>query len=602
MKFRLFGRKEEIARKEESLSAEIETAQPRRSPALRLNRRLGVAVLAFCCLYAAICSKLVYYGERSDALEAVKAPPAAESAARPDIVDRNGMLLATDIKTWSLFAEPRRIIDIGETVDMLSKVLPDMDKREITARLEKRNGFAWIQRGLSARQKEEVLSFGIPGLGFQAETRRFYPGGSVASHILGFVNIDNQGIAGMEKYIDQAGLSALRNVGLNAPSALEPVKLSIDMRVQTIVHDEVAAAMQRYQAEAAGAVVLNVKTGEVMAMVSMPDFDPNRPIDALKKDRLNRMTAGTFEMGSSIKSFTTAMALDSGKFGLESKVDASKPLRFGSQLIKDFHGKYRPLTIEEVFRFSSNIGSGREADAIGIAGHRAFLKKLGLLTRMHTELPEVADPYEPRVWKKVNSATIAFGHGFATTPMQTAAGVAALMNGGILLNPTFLPRTIEQAEAGGVPVVKPETVRDMRYLYKLNADIGSGRRGTVDGYRVGGKTGTAEKVINGRYSKTQNFNSFVAVFPMDNPAYVVLTIVDDPHPAPPESPGTVAAYNAAPLAANIIRRSATFLGVMPDFIAQNTPIQVANMMPDRDKPLSGKGAVAQSLEKGRQSE
>lgn len=543
-----------------------------------LKSRLGFVALIFCCLYGAVCAKLIYYGRQGGDMLAVKAPPARASAARPDIVDRNGMLLATDIKTWSLFAEPRRIIDIDETVDMLSRLLPKMDSDEITARLAKRNGFAWIARGLSARQKEEVMALGIPGLGFQAETRRFYPGGAVASHILGFVNVDNQGIAGMEKYIDQSGLSALRASGLAGREALQPVRLALDMRVQTIVHDEVAQTMEKYSAEAAGAVVLNIKTGEVMAMVSMPDFDPNKPIDALKKDRLNRMTAGTFEMGSGIKSFTTAMALDSGKFGLESKVDASKPLRFGGQQIKDFHGKYRPLTIEEVFRFSSNIGSAKEADAVGIAGHKAFLTKLGLLTRMQTQLPEVADPYQPRVWKKVNSATISFGHGFATTPMQTALGVAALLNGGALMQPSFLPRAETEARRQAAAVIKPETVRDMRYLYKRNADIGTGRRGAVDGYRVGGKTGTAEKVINGRYSKGLNFNSFIAAFPMDDPSYVVLTIVDAPQRAPGEYSAT-AAFNAAPLAANIIRRSATFLGVLPDFIAQNTPLQVADMMP-----------------------
>jgi len=572
MKLR-FGRKRQEA-------AGAAAARPKLPAGLRsgLMSRLGFLIFAFCALYAVICGRLMFYSHEGGDYATARPPQMAHSTARPDIIDRNGLLLATDIKTWSLFAEPRRIIDIHETVNMLSKPLPDLDEQAIAARLEKRNGFAWIARGLSARQKEEVMALGIPGLGFQPETRRFYPGGSVAAHILGFVNVDNQGIAGMEKYIDESGLLALRKTGLAAADALEPVRLSLDLRVQTIVHDEVAAAMQRYQAEAAGAIVLNVKTGEVMAMVSMPDFDPNQPAEALKKDRLNRMTAGTFEMGSSIKSFTTAMALDSGKFGLDSKVDASKPLRFGGQMIKDFHGKYRPLTVEEVFRFSSNIGSGKEAEAIGIAGHKEFLTRLGLLTRMKTELPEVAEPYQPRVWKKVNSATISFGHGFATTPAQTAAGVAALMNGGILMEPTFLPRSVEVAEAHFKPVIKPETVRDMRYLYKRNADIGTGRRGAVDGYRVGGKTGTAEKVINGRYSKGQNFNSFVAVFPMDDPAYVVLTIVDDPKPAPGEH-STVAAMNSAPLAANIIRRSASFLGILPDFAAQVRPLQVADMMP-----------------------
>jgi len=530
----------------------------------RIRWRLVIIIACFFSLYTVIGIRLAQYGQQGGQLEEARGPVQANMAARPDIVDRNGQLLATDIKTYSLFAEPRRIIDANETIELLSTVLPDLDRDETWRKLERKTGFAWIQRGLTPRQRAEIMTLGIPGIGFRTETRRFYPGGAVASHILGLVNIDNQGTAGMEKYIDQAGLSDLRAVGLAMPASLEPVALSIDVRVQAIVRDELEKAMQRYKALAAGSVVLNVKTGEVLAMVSLPDFDPDNPFDALKSDRLNRMTAGTFEMGSVIKSFTTAMALDSGLFRLDTMIDASKPLRFGYQTISDFHGKYRPLTLWEVFVYSSNIGSGKEADALGIARHRAFLKRLGLLDRMTTQLPEVARPVEPRQWRKVHSMTIAFGHGMMTTPLQTAVGVAALMNGGLLIEPTFLRRDEAQAMLHADRVIKAETSRDMRYLYKLNADIGSGRRAAVKGYRVGGKTGTAEKVVNGRYVKDKRFNTFVAAFPMNDPAYIVLTIIDEPQPEEGMFSAT-AGLNAAPVVANIIRRSANFLGVVPDF-------------------------------------
>ena len=257
----------------------------------------------------------------------------------------------------------------------------------------------------------------------------------------------------MEKYIDSQGLSDLQASGLAVASDLQPVRLSIDLRVQHIVRDEIVTAMDRYHAIAAGAVVLNVKTGEVVAMASVPDFDPNNPFNAQDKDRLNRMSAGLYEMGSTFKSFTTAMALDSGKVTMESKFDASRPITIGHQTIRDFHGKGRVLTVPEVFIYSSNIGSAREADVVGIEGHREFLHRVGLLDRMQTELPEVAQPTEPKVWKKVNSITIAFGHGVSTTPLQTAVAAAALMNGGYLIQPTFLPRSQEEAmavrQAGG---------------------------------------------------------------------------------------------------------------------------------------------------------
>ncbi|AQS42012.1 MAG: Penicillin binding protein [Candidatus Tokpelaia hoelldobleri] len=565
----LFRRK-----KAANLSPLRQECKKHEAAARRTRRRLVLMSLCFCSLYVVIFGRLVHYGQESGDIAQNSGPEIINMAARPDIIDRNGLLLATDIKTDSLYAEPRRIFDVDETIERLSLVLPELDWDTTYRRLKTDKGFVWLERGLTPQQRAGIEALGLPGIGFRKETRRFYPGGETASHILGLVNIDNTGIAGMEKYIDNAGLIDLREAGLADPAALEPVQLSIDIRVQAIVRDELSQAMQRYSAIAAGAVVLNAKTGEVVAMVSVPDFNPNNPVQALEKDRLNRMSAGAYEMGSTIKSFTTAMALDSGLFKLNTPVDASKPLKFGSQTVHDFHGKYRPLTVAEVFRFSSNIGSAKEAEAVGIPGHRAFLKRLGLLDRMKTELPEVAHPLEPRRWKKVNSATIAFGHGVAMTPLQTAVGAAALMNGGKLLAPTFLKRDAVQAQEAATQVIKPQTSRDMRYLYKLNADIGSGRRATVAGYRVGGKTGTAEKLVNGRYANDVRFNAFLAAFPMDNPAYIVLTIIDEPKPEEGKLSAT-AGLNAAPMTANIIRRSATFLGIAPDFDKEKAPVLAA---------------------------
>ncbi|WP_439272072.1 peptidoglycan D,D-transpeptidase FtsI family protein [Pseudochrobactrum sp. HB0163] len=556
------------------LNNNVAFAGNRKKHGNRARNRLLMAMTCFMGIYAVIGGRLIYYGLQGGDDEGYRAAAASTLASRPDIVDRNGEVLATDIKTASLYAEPRKIADPDETLELLATVLPNLDWESTYRKLKSGAGFVWIQRGLTPRQQSQIMALGVPGIGFRTEKSRFYPGGPTASHILGLVNIDNQGIAGMEKYIDSQGLSDLRQAGLAQPENLEPFRLSIDLRVQHIMRDELVQAIAKYRAIAAGAVVLNAKTGEVVAMASVPDFDPNNPYNALEKDRLNRMSAGTYEMGSTIKSFTTAMALDSGKFNLDSKFDATRPITIGRQTIRDFHGKARWLTLAEVFIYSSNIGSGKEADAVGIEGHRAFLKRLGLLNRMHTELPEVARPVEPRVWKKVHSITISFGHGMMTTPLQTAVAAAALMNGGKLIPPTFLPRTEAQANAIATQVLKPKTSDDMRYLYRLNAEIGSGRRAEVKGYRVGGKTGTAEKVINGRYSKDVRFNAFLAAFPMDDPTYIVLTIIDEPKPEEGKFSAT-AGLNAAPMVANIIRRSASFLGVQPDFAKDAPPILAA---------------------------
>jgi cell division protein FtsI (penicillin-binding protein 3) len=298
-------------------------------------------------------------------------------------------------------------------------------------------------------------------------------------------------------------------------------------------------------------------------MASVPDYDPNNPAAGAKDGWMNRMSNGTFEMGSTFKSFTTAMALDSGKVKITDSFDARAPIRIGGFTIKDFHGKHRILTVPEIFQYSSNIGTAKEADVVGIAGHKEFLTRLGLLTRMDTELPEVKTPTQPREWKKINSITISFGHGVSTTPLQTAVAGAALINGGKLFNPTFLPRTQEEADEIAKVVIHPQTVENMRYLFKLNANDGSGRRSLVPGFNVGGKTGTANKVVGGRYSNTQNFNAFLSGFPIDDPKYVVLTFIDAPQTG--EGGGRTAGSNAAPMVGEIIRRSAALLGVKPIF-------------------------------------
>jgi cell division protein FtsI (penicillin-binding protein 3) len=527
----------------------------------RTRTRVVMTMAVFLGIYATIAGRLVWLGFQDPDSSG---PPASRvTASRPDIVDRNGEVLATDIKTASLYAEPRHIVDADEAIEKLSTVLPEIDYEQTYHKLKSGAGFVWLQRQLTPRQQAEILQLGIPGIGFRTEKRRFYPAGSTAAYIVGLTNIDNQGISGMEKYIDQQGLADLQQSGLADPKDLAPVRLSMDLRVQHVVHDEIAAGLERFHAIAAGGVVFNIKTGEVVAMASVPDFDPNNPYNAQDKDRLNRMSAGLYEMGSTFKSFTTAMALDDGDATLNSRFDASRPLKIGRQTIHDFHGKGRVLTLPEVFIYSSNIGSAREALAVGIDGHREFLHRLGILERMKTELPEVARPTEPKVWKQVNSITIAFGHGVSTTPLQTAVGCAALMNG-FLMQPTFLKRTEQEAMETATRVVKDSTVSAMRYVYTLNAEKGSGRNARVPGYRVGGKTGTAEKVVNGRYSKTKNFNAFVAAFPMDDPQYIVLTIADEPKPEKPGM-GATAASNAGIMAHNIIARSAAMLGVKPDF-------------------------------------
>lgn len=526
--------------------------------------RVGLLIFGFLAVYGVIGGRLVEYAMKDPEVVSSILPPDRLMASRPDILDRNGEVLATDIRTVSLFAEPNKIVDPDEAVEKLATVLPDLDVKGTYKKLAtKTSHFAWLRRQLTPKQQSQILALGIPGIGFRPEKRRFYPGGVTAAHILGYVNIDNRGVAGMEKYIDDQGLADLASVGMTSDQPLEPVRLSIDVRVQNIVRDVVANAVVNYEAKGAGAVILDIHTGEVLAMASAPDFDPNNPLEGAKEGWLNRMSNGTFEMGSTFKTFSMALALDTGKVSLKDSFDATQSLRIGGFTIHDFHGQRRWLTVPEIFEYSSNIGTAKMIDLVGMETQKDYLTKFGLLTKMQTELPEVKAPSQPKVWKKINSITISFGHGVATTPLQTAVAGAALVNGGKLIEPTFLPRTAEQANETAQVVVKKSTSDDIRYLFKLNGIKGSGRNADVPGFNVGGKTGTADKVVNGRYASNLNFNAFLAAFPIEDPKYVVLTFCDEPHNG--EKGQNIAAYTAAPMVKNIIARAAPILGVEPKF-------------------------------------
>ncbi len=522
--------------------------------------RIRLAMLGFLAMYGLIAAQMVRYGLNPDKEETEKHVAFAEgSSRRPDILDRNGRVLATDVRRPSLFAEPNRIIDADEATELLTATLPDLDYREVRDRLGSKKGFVWLKREISKDQQRDIHRLGIPGIGFREEAKRVYPNGPIVSHVLGHVNIDNQGIAGIEKFLDSSG----KNTN-------GPLVTSIDLRVQHALRDELLKANAKFKAIATAGMIMDVNTGEIVAMVSVPDYDPNHPGAMASKDRndprINRLTTGVFEMGSTFKALTSAMALDSGRVTLNSAFDARFNLTIGRHTIHDFHAQRRVLTVPEIFKYSSNIGTARMALSLGTEYHRAFLKKMGLLDRLTTELPESARPlFPPGRWAEISTATISFGHGIAVAPLQGVSAVAALVNGGRLIPPTFLKRSAEDAQKLAVQVIKPETSENMRFLMRYNAEQGSGRSADVDGYYTGGKTGTAEKVIGGRYSKTKNLNFFVSVFPADKPRYVSLVLIDEPQGIQETHFLNTSGFNAAPTMANVIRRSAPLLGLEPRF-------------------------------------
>ena len=532
----------------------------------KAKARLGLAIVAFAVVYGVIAARLVMFAEQSDGHGTRRSVTQdAVATARPDILDRNGQILATDVKTPSLFAEPRKLIDVDEAEELLTAVLPDLDASEVRDRLSSKRGFVWLKREITAKQQQEIHRLGIPGVGFLTENKRVYPNGPIVSHEIGHVNIDNQGIAGIEKWLDGQGLAALHMAGLATDRLEKPVELALDLRVQFALRGELIAARQKFKAKAASGVVLNVNTGEIVALVSEPDYDPNNPHEANDPTRINRLTTGVFEMGSSFKVLTVAMALDSGKATLSSMFDASHPLQYGRFAIHDYEPMHRALSVPEIFTYSSNIGAARMALAVGVNGHQAFLKKMGQLDRLRTELPESAEPIVPKHWGELNSVTIAFGHGLSVAPLQAVMGIAATLNGGFLIPPTFLKRSENEAQILAKQVLKPETSREIRYLMRLNAEKGTATKANVSGYYIGGKTGTAEKVVNGHYSKHKLLTDFMAVLPADKPTYLMMIMLDEPQPTPETHGFATAGWNAAPTAAKVIARIAPLLDIEPRF-------------------------------------
>ena len=527
--------------------------------------RTRLVALAFTLVFAVIIGRLVIFGLTPDAPESIRSAASDQvAAARPDILDRQGEILATDIKVMSIFAEPRRLIDKDEAVELLTAALPDVNAAELRRKLGTRKGFVWVKRAVSAREQAEVFHLGLPGVGFLPENKRVYPNGPIAAHVLGFANLDGVGISGLEKYVDSQGLSDLNGMGFRlAATDLKPLTTSLDLRATYAVRDELAKGVDKFHAKAGAAAILDVNTGEIVAMASLPDFDPNQPADALDPNKINRLSVGVYEMGSTFKAISIAMALETNKVTLRTQVDARESLRYGRFTIHDFHGEHRMLTVPEVFVHSSNIGTARMAMMVGVPGHQAFLRRMGQLTRLRTELPESAEPLVPKRWSELNTITIAFGQGLNVAPLQALMAVGGLVNGGQLITPTFLKRSEEDARRDAPRVVRPEVSESIRYLMRLNAEVGSARNANIPGYFIGGKTGTADKLVHGHYDHDKVFTTFMALLPADKPRYLFLVLMDEPQAVPGTYGYHTAAWNSGEVTGKIIERVTPLLGIAP---------------------------------------
>jgi cell division protein FtsI (penicillin-binding protein 3) len=522
------------------------------------HTRLMMAMLLFAAAVTVVIGRLAMLALFAGPADA--AVRAATLAGRGDIVDRNGSPLARTIDAWTIAVHPRKLI--GDPMDIASRLaalMPDRgDQAWFYGQLTKDVSFTYLQRRASPSLVEQVNAIGEPALVFARETQRLYPQSNMAAHALGFLSTDGHGMSGMERVLDERLT--------NPATAGKPVALSIDTRVQAAMESELGRAQTAYMARSSAGVVLDVATGEVIAMVSLPTFNPNRVGMSGVEELRNATTQSVYELGSTFKPIAMATAIDTGvETSMARRFDATAPIKVGGFQIHDDRGheQKRWLNIPETLIYSSNIATARIADAVGAQRMQAMFRKLGFDTKPDIELREKGRPLWPTYWARTTVMTTAYGHGIAVTPLHLASAYAALVNGGV-----WRPATLLKVPAGQAPVgrrvLKQSTSDRMRQLLRLIVLEGTGKRGEAPGYRVGGKTGTAEVAQAGGYAKNANVSTFAAAFPMDAPRYVVIVMMDSPKRVQENSFQTTAAYTAAPVVSRVISRTGAMLGVMPD--------------------------------------
>lgn len=480
--------------------------------------------------------------------------PVSDNAAvqayqeRSDIVDRNGVLLATTLQVASLYADPTLIDNKPFVARELAQILKIDDPLD---KLEKKGRFIWIKRGLTPQEQYQVNALGQPGLGFKHETRRFYPQGNLTAHLVGFTNIDGKGLEGIERYYDDY----LSKGG-------DPLVLNVDIRVQHALHKSLMDKMRAFKAKAAAGGVVDIETGEIIAAVSLPDFDPHHLGAATSQEKFNRFALGVYEMGSTFKLFSTANFIEQTGRPFSHRFDAREPLKVGRFTINDYHAEKRVMSVPEVFIHSSNIGSALMAREAGTESMKDFYHDLGLTDKMDTDFPALGTPLLPHPWRDINTLTASYGHGIAVTPLHVLKATAAIVGGGIVPHLEFAKQD-QDKDPVQTRILSASTAHKMRQLLRLNVTNGSGGQADVQGYVVGGKTGTSEKATANGYDKNKLLSSFIGVFPAHAPRYAVLAILDEPHGNKASFGYATGGWTGAPIVGDVIADMVKILAIPP---------------------------------------
>jgi cell division protein FtsI (penicillin-binding protein 3) len=481
---------------------------------------------------------------------------AEKITSRADIIDRNGVLLASSLPVSSLYADPKLIENKNYIAQRLESILKIDD---VAQKLDKNTRFVWIKRGITPEEHYHINALGSPGLAFRRETRRFYPQGRQAAHILGYTSLDGEGLAGLElHYNDQ-----LRRGG-------EPLKLAMDIRLQHALRKNLKNVMERFSAVGATGGIIDIQNGDVLAAVSLPDFDPHHANKAKATARFNRFALGVYEMGSTFKIFSTANYIETNNNPFAASFDATEPLKQGRFTIRDFHAEKRILTLPEVFIHSSNIGSALMGQTIGTKTMKDFYADLGLTQKVSADFPALSRPLIPSPWRDINTLTASYGHGIAVSPLHVLQATAAVANGGRMMPLRFALHHNDTDDKIERRILSASTAHKMRQLLRLNVTHGSGAQADIQGYHIGGKTGTSEKVsAQGGYDSDKLLSSFISVFPAHDPRYAVLVILDEPKGTSETHGYATGGWTAAPAAGQIIADMVRILGLAPDTQNQN---------------------------------
>ncbi len=525
-------------------SVHIRAQSERSRQAVRAKTRILMCAVAFVFVFASLGMRLAYVSFGAIKPTAYLAAVERVDAPRPEIVDRNDTLLATGLPMIALEIAGAEVWDPHETAEQLGRVLPDIDVAELETKL-RAGRYVEARADLTPAERQAIFDLGLPGVRFATRIKRFYPQADLAAHVIGHGEPGRGGVMGLERVANDWG-------------ARGALRASIDIRVQQILEDELSASLRKFSAKAAWGAVMDVETGELIALASLPDFDPNAPGAAPADFRRNRAVYDRYELGSVFKPLTAAAALEAGVAREGSTYDARGAYRIADRRITDFHGENRILTLSEVVQFSSNIGMARAADDLGAERQKAFLEKLGLFEPAPVELAENRAPELPRQWGPVENATISYGHGISVTPLHLMAAFAVVVNGGVYYKPTFLKVEGDIEERR---VFSPETSAVMRRILRRTVTDGTGGSAEAPGYFPIGKTATADKPAYGGYAEDSRIASFIGAIPGFAPRYAILVSFDDPQPLKETYGYATAGWNAAPAFKRIVERAAPLLGV-----------------------------------------